>query len=184
MVPDVERMLTEETGGAIVNRNWFAGVDQWFYSNEPLQTLEDFQDKKIRSHATALSKLIEGLGGEPLFIPPGADYLALQNGTVDVGTSGALLAVGGRYNEISKFMAGPVIGFGYTTNVINGDLWESIPADLQQIIIEEGARTELEALRIAPYHNILSVEANRAAGITPVPFSEEIILHLARSRIP
>ena len=36
------------------------------YSNEPLQTLEDFQDKKIRSHATALSKLIEGLGGEPL----------------------------------------------------------------------------------------------------------------------
>ena len=42
MVPSVERMLTEETGGTIVNRNWFAGADQWFFSKEPLQTLEDF----------------------------------------------------------------------------------------------------------------------------------------------
>ena len=42
MVPDVERMLVEETGGAIVNRNWFAGSDQWFFSKEPLQSLGGF----------------------------------------------------------------------------------------------------------------------------------------------
>ena len=184
MVPDVERMLTEETGGAIVNRNWFAGADQWFFSKEPLQTLEDFQGKKIRTHAAALSSIIEGLDAEALFIPPGADYLALQNGTVDVGTTGALGAVGGRYHEIADYMAGPIIGFGYTTNVINGDLWDSIPADLQQIIIEEGARAELEALRIAPYHNILAVQANQAAGIQPIPFSEDIIRHIAGVLLP
>ena len=184
MVPDVERMLTEETGGAIVNRNWFAGADQWFFSKEPLQTLEDFQGKKIRTHAAALSSIIEGLGAEALFIPPGADYLALQNGTVDVSTTGALLGVGGRYYEIADYMAGPIIGFGYTTNIINGDLWESIPADLQQIIIEEGARAELEALRIAPYHNILAVQANQTAGIQPIPFSEDIIRHIAGVVLP
>ena len=184
MVPDIERMLTEETGGAIVNRNWFAGADQWFFSKEPLQTLEDFQGKKIRTHAAALSSIIEGLGAEALFIPPGADYLALQNGTVDVGTTGALLAVGGRYYEIADYMAGPVIGFGYTTNVINGDKWESIPADLQQIILEEGAKAELEALRIAPYHNILAVQANQAAGVQPIPFSEDIIRHIAGVVLP
>ena len=184
MVPDVERMLTEETGGAIVNRNWFAGADQWFFSKEPLQTLEDFQGKKIRTHAAALSSIIEGLGAEALFIPPGADYLALQNGTVDVGTTGALLAVGGRYYEIADYMAGPIIGFGYTTNVINGDKWESIPADLQQIILEEGARAELEALRIAPYHNILAVQANQSAGVQPIPFSEDIIRHIAGVVLP
>ena len=185
MVPDVERMLTEETGGAIViNRNWFAGSDQWFFSNEPLQTLEDFQGKKIRTHAAALSSIIEGLGAEALFIPPGADYLALQNGTVDVGTTGALLAIGGRYHEISDYMAGPVIGFGYTTNMINGEKWDSIPADIQQIILEEGARAELEALRIAPYHNILAVQANQAAGIQPIPFSEDIIRYIAGVVLP
>ena len=179
MVPDVERMLVEETGGAIINRNWYAGADQWFFSNEPLQTLEDFRGKKIRTHAAALSSIIEGLGAEPLFIPPGADYLALQNGTVDVGTTGALLAISGRYHEISSYMAGPIIGFGYTTNVIHGDLWESIPADLQQIILEEGAIAELEALRIAPYHNILAVQANQGAGVQPIPFSEDIVRYIA-----
>lgn len=184
MIPDVERMLKEETGGAIINRNWFAGADQWFFSNEPLQTLEDFEGKKIRTHAAALSSIIEGLGGETVFIPPGADYLALQNGTVDVGTTGALLAIGGRYHEISKYMAGPVIGFGYTTNVINSDLWNSIPADLQQIILEEGAIAELEALRIAPYHNVLAVQANQSAGIQPIPFSEDIVRYIAGVVLP
>ena len=184
MVPDIERMLVEETGGAIVNRNWFAGVDQWFYSNQPLQTLDDFKGKKVRSHATSLSRLIEGLGAEPLFIPPGGDYLALQNGTVDIGTTGALLAIGGRYYEIADYMAGPIIGFGYTTNVINSDIWAAIPPDIQQIIIEEGAIAELEALRIAPYHNLLSVFANQQAGIQPVPFSEEIILYIAGVVLP
>ena len=184
MVPDVERMLTEETGGAIINRNWFAGADQWFFSNEPLQSVEDFQGKKIRTHAAALSSIIEGLGAEALFVPPGADYLALQSGTVDVGTTGALLAIGGRYHEIADYMAGPIIGFGYTTNVINGDKWENIPADLQQIIIEEGARAELEALRIAPYHNILAVQANQSLGIQAIPFSEDIIRYIAGVVLP
>ena len=184
MVPDVERMLTEETGGVVVNRNWFAGSDQWFFSKEPIRSLEDFQGKKIRSHSAALSSLIEGLGAEALFIPPGADYLALQNGTVDVSTTGALLAVSGKYYELADYMTRPVIGFGYTTNVINGDKWASIPADLQQIIIEEGARAELEALRIAPYHNILAVQANQSLGVQAVPFSEDTVRYIAGVVLP
>ena len=184
MIPDVERMLAEETGGVVINRNWFAGADQWFFSNEPLQSLEDFEGKKIRTHAAALSSIIEGLGGEPLFVPPGSDYLALQSGTVDVGTTGALLALPGRYFEIADYMAGPIIGFGYTSNVINGDLWETIPEDIQQIIIEEGAIAELEALRIAPYHNIVAVQANIGAGIEAIPFSEELVRYIAGVVLP
>ena len=42
MIPDVEWMLTEETGGSIVKRNRSAGADQWSYSKEPLQTPENF----------------------------------------------------------------------------------------------------------------------------------------------
>ena len=184
MVPDVERMLEEETGGVPVNRNWYAGADQWFFAKEPLTLLEDFQGKKIRSHSAALSSLIEGLGAEAVFIAPGADYLALQNGTVDVGTTGALLAISGRYHEISDYMTGPIIGFGYTNNVINGALWDRIPEDLQQIIIEEGAIAELEELRIAPYHNIFAVQANINEGVEPQIFSEDIIRYIAGVVLP
>ncbi len=184
MIPDIERMLTEETGSVVVNRNWFAGADQWFFSKEPLTSLADFQGKKIRTHSAALSSIIKGLGAEAVFIPPGADYLALQNGTVDVSATGALLAISARYYEISDYMSGPIIGFGYTTNVMNRDLWDSIPADIQQIIIEEGAIAELEALRIAPYHNILSVQANLSLGVQPNTFSEDIVRYIAGVVLP
>ena len=152
MGPDVDRMLSEATGGGFpINRNWFAGVDQWFFSKEPIQSLEDFQDKKVRTHSSALTDLIQGLGGEPVLIPPAGHYLAMQTGVVDVGTTGALLAVSSKLHEVAKYMTGPVVGFGYTNNVINKDVWDNIPTDLQQIIIEEGAKAELEGLRLAPY---------------------------------
>ena len=142
MGPDIDRMLSEKTGGGMpINRNWFAGADQWFFSKEPIQSLDDFQGKKVRTHAHTLSDLIEGLGGEPVFIPQGGHYLALQTGTVDVGD---YQRAGGGFRqtayEVADYMTGPVSGFGYTNNVVNKDVWDKIPADLQQIIIEEGAK--------------------------------------------
>ena len=75
-------------------------------------------------------------------------------------------------------MAGPLIGFGYTNNVINKDVWDRMPADLQQIMIEEGAKMELEALRLAPYQNFIALEANKQAGLKPRPFNAETWQHI------
>ena len=174
MGPDIDRMLSDATGGGFpINRNWFAGADQWFFSKDPIQSLEDFQGKRVRTHSAALTDLILGLGGEPMSVSPGEHYLALQTGTVDVGTTGVLLAISFGLHEVADYMTGPVIGFGYTNNVINNDVWAKIPADLQQIIIEEGAKTELEGLRLAPYQNLLAVQINQAMGIQPIPFTED-----------
>ena len=185
MAPDIERMLGEATdGGVVLNRNWFAGADQWFFTKSPLTTLEEFEGQEVRTHSTALSDLIRGLGGEPVFIPPGADYLALERGDVDIGTTGALLAVSGNYYEVADYMFGPVIGFGYTNNVVNHDVWDGIPADLQQIILEEGAKAELEALRLAPFQNIMAVQLNQVLGIQPTLFTEEQVRYIAGVVVP
>jgi transcriptional regulator of met regulon len=71
-------------------------------------------------------------------------------------------------------MAGPIIGFGYTNNVINKDVWNEIPEDLQQIMIEEGAKAELEALRLAPFQNVAAVALNQQLGVQPMPFSDDV----------
>ena len=179
MGPDIDRMLSEKTGGGMpINRNWFAGADQWFFSKEPIQSLEDFRGKKVRTHALTITDLIRGLGGEPVPVNQAGHYLALQTGTVDVGTTSALVAVTGKLHEVADYMTGPVSGFGYTNNVINKDVWDKIPADLQQIITEEGAKAELEGLRLAPYQNLLAVQINQALGIQPVPFSEDDIRYI------
>ena len=180
MAPAMDSLMSDATdGGFPYNRNWFGGADQWFFSEQPVQSLQDFQGKKVRTHAAALTDLIDGLGGEAVDIGVAGHYLAIQNGTVDVGTTGALIAVSDKLYEVAGYMTGPVIGFGYTDNVINGDLWDGIPADLQQIMIEEGAKAELEALRLAPIQNIIPVFILQNSGVQPIPFSSENAVYLA-----
>ena len=185
MASDIDRMILEATEGShVLNRNWFAGADQWFFGNRPLATLEDFQGVKIRSHGAAISDFIAGMGAEPVFLDVADVYTALDRGNVDASANSALLAVPDRLFEVADYMSGPVIGFGYTNNVINKDVWEDIPEDLQQIIIEEGARAELEALRLAPFQNLIAVQANQQLGLQPVLFSEDIMNHIRTVVLP
>ena len=185
LAPDVDRLVAELSGGSqVVNRNWFAGSDQWFFSKEPLETVADFEGKKIRSHSAAMSDFIKGMGAEPVELEVSEIYTALQIGTVDATVTTALLGVTGRLFEVADYIAGPVIGFGYTNNVINQDVWNRMPEDLQRIMIEEGAKMELEALRLAPFQNFVALEANKMAGLTPIPFSEETLQHIEETVVP
>ena len=61
VAPEVDQIILDATGGSpVLNRNWFAGSDNWFFSNSPLMTLEDFKDVTIRSHGAAISDFIVG----------------------------------------------------------------------------------------------------------------------------
>ena len=185
LAPDVDRIMLEATGGShVLNRNWFAGSDQWLFGGKALTTLEDFDGLKVRSHSSSLSDFLTGMGSEPVFLGPAEIYTRLERGFVDAAATTGFLAVSDRLYEIAQYMNGPLIGFGYTNNVINKDVWDKIPTDLQQIIVEEGAKTELEALRLAPYQNIAAPQINQALGLEIVPFSEEIVSHIQTVVVP
>ena len=64
-------------------------------------------------------------------------------------------------------MAGPLVSFPSTNNIINGDVWSRIPPDLQQIFIEEAAKSELEALRIASIQNDYGAGQEPGQGSNP-----------------
>lgn len=185
LAPDIDRMLVDITGGSpVLNRNWFAGSDQWFFSNEPMHSTDDFDGRQIRTHSASMSDFIRGMGGEPVELSVGEIYTALQIGTVDSVVTTLLLGVTGSLYEVADHIAGPVIGFGYTNNVINKDVWESIPPDLQQIIIEEGAKAELEALRLAPFQNFIALEVAEDLGFKAAPFSEPVQDHIQTVVLP
>ena len=185
MAPDIDRMLLDITGGSpVLNRNWFAGSDQWFFSNEPMRSTDDFDGKRVRTHSASMSDFIRGMGGEPVELSVGELYTALQIGTVDAAVTTLLLGVTGSLYEVTDHIAGPVIGFGYTNNVINRDVWNGIPDDLQQIIIEEGAKAELEALRLAPFQNFIALEAAEDLGLEAAPFSEDVQEHIQTVVLP
>ncbi len=185
LAEDVDSLIEDATGGSLVlNRNWFAGSDQWIYSSKPLQTVEDYSGLEIRTNSSSMSDFIRGMGGEPVFYSISELYTSLQQGIVDAAAYGALLAVSARLNEVTEYMSGPIIGFGYTNNVINKDAWNNIPPDLQQIMIEEGAKEELEGLRLAPFQNVAAVQINTQLGMQPIPFSQEMYDHIQTVVLP
>ena len=178
MHPQLESMVAEETdGGIIVNHNWYSGNDQFFFSKEALRTLEDFEGLKTRSHAAALSDWIQGMGAEAQFVAFSEVYTALERGILDAGVTGSTPGHGQRWYEVTEYLNGPLKSLLSTNNVVNADVWNQMPADLQQIMIEEGAKAELEQLRLTSIQNVTGVQKNVDAGMTLVEFSSELADH-------
>ena len=179
MQPQLEAMVAEATrGGIIVNHNWYSGDDQFLFSKKALRTLADFGGLKTRrSPSSSLSDWIRGMGAEPQFWAFAEVYTALERGRLDAGVTGATSGHGQRWYEVTDYLNGPLRSLLSTNNVINADVWNDIPADLQQIFIEEGAKSELEQLRLTSIQNVIGVQRNLDAGMTLVEFSPELLDH-------
>ena len=171
---DIEDLVLSETGGVILNHSWLSGNDQYLFCKEPVATVDDFNGKRTRSHSTPLSDWINGMGGQAQFIYSPDVYRALERGILDCAATRPNAAYGERWYEVVSYMIGPQVSFPVLNNVVNGEVWKSIPDDLQQMIIEEAAKSELEALRLASIQNEVGVSKNKLAGLTNLSFSDEL----------
>ena len=174
---DMEKIIVDASGAQVLLHNWAVGDDQFFFGNKKLETLEDFKGLKTRSHSAALSDWIEGMGADAQFVAFVEVYTALERGILDAGVTGATPAYGQRWYEVAKYMNGRLYSFNSDTIVINKKVWSTIPEDLQQILLEEGAKNELEALRLASIQNIMGVVRNVDSGLELVEFSPELQKH-------
>ena len=175
LTPDLERMIAEESGGSpIITHNWYVGIDQFFFCSEALTTPEDFKGKKTRSHGAAISDWIEGMGAEAQFVAFAEVYTALERGILDCGVTGADPAYGQRWYEVTTHMNGFLVSLFNDNVVMNAAIFDRLPADIQDILIEEGAKHELEALRLAAIQNEVGIVKNELAGLEKVLFSEEL----------
>ena len=160
IAPDLNKVYTDELGAQVLMRNWIAGDDQFFFSNKKLENPEDFIGLKTRSHSAELSDWINHMGAAAQFMAFAEVYTALERGILDAGVTGANPGLSQRWYEVTEYMNGRLYSFNSTTNVVNGDVWAGIPADLQQILLEEGAKQELEALRLTAIHNVTGITRN------------------------
>jgi len=174
IIEDIEALVLAETGGVVLNHHLFSGNDQYFFCKDKIESLDQFKGKKTRSHSAALSDWIEGMGASAQFIAFSEVYTALERGILDCGVTGADASHGQRWYEVTNYMIGPLISWPFVNNVINADKWNQIPEDLQRILIEEAAKSELEALRIGSIQNEMGLIKNEAEGLEFIPFSAEM----------
>ena len=173
IAPDLDKVYEDELGAQVLMRNWIAGDDQFFFSDKRLENPEDFVGLKTRSHSAELSDWINHMGAAAQFMAFAEVYTALERGILDAGVTGANPGLSQRWYEVTTYMNGRLYSFNSTTNVVNGDVWADIPADIQQILLEEGAKQELEALRLTAIHNVTGITRNIEAGLELVEFGPE-----------
>ena len=79
--PLVDSLFEENSeGGKVISHMWISGADQFFFCQEPINTLADFDGRKVRSHGSALSDWIEGFGAAAQFVAFAEVYTALERG--------------------------------------------------------------------------------------------------------
>ena len=173
-------------GGVVINHNWLAANDQFIFSGKPLLTIDDFSDMRTFCYTPFLSDWTQGMSANGLMVTSREGrfrtfyegfYIATERGIFDAGITFPTDAYELSWYEVTDYMNGPLIGWMATSNVMNSGVWESIPSDLQQIFIEEGAKAELEQLRLAAVQGDAGVEKNVDAGMSLVEFSQEVKLH-------
>jgi TRAP-type C4-dicarboxylate transport system substrate-binding protein len=175
-VPDLIDLHEEATGdrAKVLLMNWSPGDDRYFFSKKPLRTVEDFEGMKVRAFGTTISDWIIGMGADAQFVAFAEVYTALERGILDAGVTGASPAYGQRWYEVTEYMNGPLVNFPILPTMINNEVWDNIPSDLQQILVEEAAKTELEMLRVSSIHNDIILEKSIAAGLEFVEFTPDV----------
>ena len=174
VAPDLDSIVTGEMGARALMRNWIGGDDQYIFSVRRLSSPADFRGLKTRSHSAELSDWLEGMSADAQFVAFSEVYTVLERRIIDAAVTGSNPGLSQRWFEVVDNMNGPLTSFNSTTIAINDQVWDGIPGDLQQILFEEGAKYELEALRLAAIQNITHLQGNIQAGLEYVEFNPEI----------
>jgi TRAP-type C4-dicarboxylate transport system substrate-binding protein len=183
LYPEMKRIFNENTGGQVLYRHFYD--NQFIFSREPLESLDDFAGKKLRQHSTVLGDMIAGLGGEGQFVAFSEVYTALERGIIDAGVTGGLPGYGQRWYEVSDYLVGPIAGSFVAAYVtMNGDRWAELPAEYQTIILEEGIKSEQVNLDLLVNKWAEeAIQSNVDAGMTHVPFSDDINARLLETAL-
>lgn len=141
--------ILAETNNRIL---WWQAFGRNIYLNNgsPIQTPADLQGKKVRTYGKVHGWTVEALGGAPTLMSGSKQFLAYQQGAVDVGMTGASAVKSRKLYEVMDHMTLTYDAAIEFVAVINNDVYEGLSNEHKAII--DAAALEVEAsLRDAIY---------------------------------
>ena len=165
--------VTLENGG--VQIAYMMTAHNYIFAKPQVDGLEDLQGLKVRSHSTVLSDLLSGMGADPQFIAFADVYTALERGVIDGAISCGSCGHGLRWYEVSDYLVGPIVSVGHSWFAVNADRWNQMPKDLQNIVLEEGARhAYLNRQLLFEHFAPNAIAQNVEQGMQEVEFTPEM----------
>jgi TRAP-type C4-dicarboxylate transport system substrate-binding protein len=124
-----------------------AWCTQALFSKTPIHTLEDFRNKRLRVHNPQTAVLMNALGAKPVPLALPEVIPSLERGVIDGLFTSSCYGNGQEYWRVAKnvqnWSLGPINGWAV---LINEDVWNKLPADLQAKMKAEMLLVQKEAL--------------------------------------
>ena len=180
--------LTKANGGVQVA--YMMSGDYYLFSRiEVHDDPRDWQGFEVFSHDDALSDLLSGMGAQPQHLAFSDVYTALERGAFDGAVSCASCGHEQRWHEVADYIVGPLYNISHSWLTVNQELWDTMPRDLQNIILEEGARhAYLNRYFLLVHFEPEAVQKNVAEGLKSAHLSygvrDEMRLAAVKNVIP
>jgi len=136
------------------------------YGNKPIKTLEDWNGVLAATQDPVDAKYVAALGGTPCDIPWIDELMSLEKGVVDAGVStcwSALLDI--KYYEVIKYATLASIKGTSGGYFINLDVFNAMPKDIQELLVDEAQRFESELYEAQKASAAKAVEGLQKQGV-------------------
>lgn len=119
-------------------------------ARRPIQTLADFNGKKIRVFGTPLQiEPMKKLGASPVPMAFGEVIAALQNGTVDGMLAGMPVLTPMKFYDVAKSVTEIHPSIVTSIQVVNKRWFDSLSPELRTAMLDAGARVDQESFSFA-----------------------------------
>jgi len=129
------RMQLERTGMKALGFGAY-GDNFDICSRKPLIKVEGFKGAKLRANTAPGADVMMALGASPVYFSSGEVYEALQRKMIDGASSGVSTIVERKWFEVTEYVTLTWCGYALWPIFINTNFLNSLPKNIQHIIIE------------------------------------------------
>ena len=167
----LDAAVLKETGAKIL---WWQAFGRNIYlsNNFAIKSPDDFKGKKVRTYGKVLGWTVTALGGAPTLMSGSKQFLAYQQGAVDIGMTGVSAVKSRKLYEVMNHMT-----LSFDSNiefvaVMNGKFFDSLPKKHQDIILKAAATVEKQ-LRDQIYSQEANIVNELRSKMTVIDLTEE-----------
>ncbi len=129
-------------------------------------SLSGLENTDVRAFGDFMPRAMQAVGMNPVSVLPEEWYESLQRGVVDYMVMAVDAAVSANLHEVGNNLCTATLGTIIGPQVfMNLELWESLPADIQQVFIEVGAEARQRAIEGQVQAEEVALEAMAEQGV-------------------
>ncbi|HSM91077.1 MAG TPA: TRAP transporter substrate-binding protein DctP [Desulfobacterales bacterium] len=114
-------------------------IQSYIWTKKSVAKMEDLKGLKLRTPGGHQTNYIKILGAEPVFMPPGDVYMAIETGTIDGIVTCPPVILAFKLHEVAKYGVVTTLGCVSEGLVMNMNTWNKLPEDQKKIVNELGA---------------------------------------------